>query len=299
MATRQKDPLKRLKRELQEYDFEATSGRPQGDKIRETLDEILDNNDGGELDDRQPPLELLAYTVNAILYPSFLPELIPDLIRLTTMIEFYRLELTEKASLLIDLNTFVELNKSSQVSSLTKRQRQYFQHLVDNREVLRQIFLNNISALCVLDLKRSWLANRDTDFWLLWTEYFSIFQEDYDSEGLVFESLSHPFHHKILPEEIAFLQDCASHLPEFMDATVRVAVEQADPGRVHIKIVPSSAVNSSYFLRQSIREMFQLQLFSEQFITDTLPPEVLDSLEYHLNFVLGAADQIKAVTKMG
>lgn len=164
---RHKDPLKWLKRELQKYDFEATSDRPQGDKIRgeldirtnccsphentyaEILDEILDNN-GGELDDRQPPLELLAYTFNTILYPSFLPQLIPDLIRLTTMIEFYRLELTEKASLLIGLNTFFELNEDSQVSSLTKHQRQYFQRLVDDRETLRQIFLINISALCVL-----------------------------------------------------------------------------------------------------------------------------------------------------
>ena len=166
------------------------------------------------------------------------------------MIEFYRLELTEKASLLIGLNTFFELNGNSQASSLTNNQREYFQHLVDGREALRQIFLTNISSLCVLvsyqnsnflicsaislsfikDLKRAWLASRDTDFWLLLSEYFSIFQEDYDSEGLKFETLSHPFHYKILPEEIAFLQESVSGLPEFMDETVRTAVEQASPG---------------------------------------------------------------------
>ncbi len=74
------------------------------------------------------------------------------------------------------------------------------------------------------------LASRDTDFWLLLSEYFSIFQEDYDSEGLEFEILSHPFHYKILPEEIAFLQESVSVLPEFMDETVRTAMEQANPG---------------------------------------------------------------------
>jgi len=271
-----KDPLEQLKRELQKYDFnepEATPDRAQGDKIRETLDKILDN-DGGELG-RQLPLKLLAYAFNTILYPSFLPELISDLIHLITMIEFYRLQLTEKASLLIGLNMFFELNRDSQVSSLTKRQRKYFQRLVDDRETLRQIFLTNVSTLCVLDLKRLWLANRDTDFWFHWSEYFSVFQEDHDPE-----KLSHPFHHKIQPKEIAFLQDSVSQLPEFMDATVRTAVEQASPG-------------------QSIQEMFQSTTFREQFISNTLPPEVLEALVYHRNVVLDAAEEIKAIQKMG
>lgn len=115
-----------------------------------TLDSILEKNDDRELDGHQVPLKLLAYTFNSILFPSFIPEMLPDLLQIITMIEFHRLRITQRAADLLELDTYLKMQPNSQTSGLAKSEQAYFRHLVHTQDDIRQIFLNNVLSCCVL-----------------------------------------------------------------------------------------------------------------------------------------------------
>ncbi|KAF8973167.1 hypothetical protein BDZ97DRAFT_1912740 [Flammula alnicola] len=253
------DILQDLKTELHKYDFEADPQGIQADKILNILDTALDR-DGERLQDRKPPLDVVVYALKSILFPSFLPELMSEFIHLFTMVEFYRLHATEKASTLLTWHTFYADDATPKVH-LTKDEEEYCSNLVETQEEIRNMFIDIIAECCLTDLARLWLANSNTKFWIRWNEYFSIFKR------VKREKLSHSFHYNMSPEEISTLHGSVNEFSNFMEAT------SIDTG------------------------MFESKPFRDQFPDPGMSPKVLHLIEYHLNYVQEAVQRLEAVVE--
>ncbi|KAF8200724.1 hypothetical protein BJ912DRAFT_578328 [Pholiota molesta] len=193
-----------------------------------------------------------------------------EFLHLFTMVEFYRLKITERASTLIAWDTFYGGQEDSSFS-LTAGQRKICERIEDAGKDYRKIYLIVISHCCIVDLKRLWLANSNTDFWIRWNEYFSILK------GGNSETISHTFHYKMTHKEHSVLHEAAYEVSEFMEATVRwMAGNQSARG-------------------QSIQDVFKSNVFQENFPTPELSSDVLDLIDYQLKSVQDAVHRVGTI----
>ncbi|PPQ89712.1 hypothetical protein CVT25_014113 [Psilocybe cyanescens] len=212
------DPMQQLIAKVREENLTnlEEKGPEDAKSIIEILDTVLSKNKEHS-HGQAPPLDIIIYALNNILHPTFLPDFMSDFLHLFTMIEFYRIWITEKAALAIEMNTFYKGTSDANIILLAQEEEDFLRSLIDSQEVYREIFMTIVEKCCTLDLKRLWLANSNVDFWVRWNEYLSIFNS---SNGAL---PSHSFHHKLSVDEIDQLRGVGLQVRDFMDTTVDAA----------------------------------------------------------------------------
>ena len=93
-----------------------------------------------------PPVAILIYAINDILYPNFLIEFIPEFLDLLTMVEFYRIQMTEEASKALAWNDFYKNTK--EVLTLKDEDEIFLNDLQDTQDDLRKIFMQIVDECC-------------------------------------------------------------------------------------------------------------------------------------------------------
>ena len=94
------------------------------------------------------PLVIFIYAIKNILYPKFLIELIPDFLDLLTMVEFYRIRVTEEASNTLAWNDFYKTHES--IRRLEVEDEGFLMHLQDTQEEMRKIFMQIVAECCLI-----------------------------------------------------------------------------------------------------------------------------------------------------
>ncbi|KIM45197.1 hypothetical protein M413DRAFT_441878 [Hebeloma cylindrosporum] len=252
------DPLARLSAELQAHEFSSDSEGNHAKKILGILDNALLHHEG-QLRDRIPPLDLVIYTLKTILYlPS--PQFLSELLHLVSIVEYYRTEVTQKASKALVFNTYYKENPDQPYQLLDEKTEEYYTHLTNTQDSLRKIFMEIVVECCVKDLKRLWIANSNTDFWVRWNEYFSIFTK---AEGT---KLSHSFHHDLSSEEISGLYEASCVMAGFMESTMCWAGNEGGRG-------------------QSIQATFDTSAFRDRFAQPELSERITNLVDYYISYV--------------
>ena len=93
-----------------------------------------------------PPVAILIYAINDILYPNFLIESIPEFLDLLTMVEFYRIQMTEEASKALAWNDFYKNTK--EVLTLEDEDENFLNDLQDTQDDMRRIFMQIVAECC-------------------------------------------------------------------------------------------------------------------------------------------------------
>ena len=94
------------------------------------------------------PISIFIYAINAILYPNFLIEFIPEFLDLLTMVEFYRIRVTEEAGNALAWNYFYKDVKDAR--TLEVEDEKFLSHLQDTRDVMREIFMQIVAECCFI-----------------------------------------------------------------------------------------------------------------------------------------------------
>jgi hypothetical protein len=94
------------------------------------------------------PIVIFIYAIKNILYPTFLIELIPDLLDLITMVEFYRIRLTEEASNALTWNEFYK--NTQDALTLKVEDEDFLNHLQDTQDEMRKIFMQIVAECCLI-----------------------------------------------------------------------------------------------------------------------------------------------------
>lgn len=112
------------------------------------LDVVLEKTDNST---KAPPLDVIVYALNGILYPTFLPELMSDFLHLFTMVEFYRIRVVEKAALAIEMNTYYHASSQADptLPLLTSEQENYLTRLIEKDPDMRKIYMVVITQCCL------------------------------------------------------------------------------------------------------------------------------------------------------
>lgn len=95
-----------------------------------------------------PPIVIFIYAINGILYPNFLIEFIPEFLDLLTMVEFYRIRVTEEASTALAWNDFYKDSKDAR--TLEAEDEKFLSHLQDTQDVMRKIFMQIVAECCFI-----------------------------------------------------------------------------------------------------------------------------------------------------
>jgi hypothetical protein len=95
-----------------------------------------------------PPIVIFIYGINDILYPNFLIDFIPEFLDLLTMIEFYRIRVTEEASNALAWNDFYKNAKD--VRTLEAEDEVFLRHLQDTQDDMRRIFMEIVAECCFI-----------------------------------------------------------------------------------------------------------------------------------------------------
>lgn len=96
------------------------------------------------------PLAVFIYAIKDILYPTFLIELIPDILDLLTMVEFYRLRATEEASKALTWNDYYKTAENTNAHTLEIEDELFFNHLQNTQEEMRKIFMQIVAECCLI-----------------------------------------------------------------------------------------------------------------------------------------------------
>ena len=94
------------------------------------------------------PIVIFIYAINNILYPDFLTEFIPEFLDLLTMVEFYRIRVTEEASSALAWNDFYK--KAKNARTLEDEDERFLNHLQDTQDVMRKIFMQIVAECCFI-----------------------------------------------------------------------------------------------------------------------------------------------------
>ena len=112
---------------------------------------ILDSallHHGGQLRDQIPPLDIVVFTLKSILY---LPgqKLVSELLHLVSMVEYHRIEVTQKASRALVFNTYYKQNPDPQYQLLDGKVEEFYTPLTDTQDTLRTMFMEIVVECCV------------------------------------------------------------------------------------------------------------------------------------------------------
>ena len=110
------------------------------------IDTLLASNEETAL--APVPIIVFIYAIKNILYPNFLIELIPDFLDLLTMVEFYRIRVTEEASNALAWNDFYKNTKDT--CTLEIEDEGFLSHLQDTQDVMRKIFMQIVAECCFI-----------------------------------------------------------------------------------------------------------------------------------------------------
>lgn len=94
------------------------------------------------------PIVIFIYAIKNILYPNFLIELIPDFLDLLTMVEFYRIRVTEEASNALIWNDYYKNTKDTR--TLDVEDENFLNHLQNTRNDMRKIFMQIVAECCFI-----------------------------------------------------------------------------------------------------------------------------------------------------
>ena len=94
------------------------------------------------------PIVIFIYAIKNILYPNFLIELIPDFLDLLTMVEFYRIRVTEEASNALAWNDFYKNAKDAR--TLEVEDEDFLSHLQETQDDMRKIFMQIVAECCFI-----------------------------------------------------------------------------------------------------------------------------------------------------
>ncbi|KAF9524018.1 hypothetical protein CPB83DRAFT_839263 [Crepidotus variabilis] len=177
-----------------------------------------------------PPLGLLVYAVKSILYPTVIYEQISDLVRLFTMIDFWRQRSMGEVKTAVIWDDYF-------ASSGDKGQMPYTQLTDDVRGILlghqedalgwRRIFMRIVCKCFTTHLQRLWLNQRGASFRKQWEVYFSIATKHfvpYDSDNQQPDGqkpsqavdLTHAFQYQLSVEDLDMLVESMQECREFM-----------------------------------------------------------------------------------
>ena len=111
------------------------------------IDILLANNEETALPPVLP-IVIFVYAIKNILYPDFLIELIPDLLDLLTMVEFYRIRMTEEASNALAWNDFYK--NAQDARTLEVEDENFLTHFQDTQDEMRKIFMQIVAECCLI-----------------------------------------------------------------------------------------------------------------------------------------------------
>ena len=94
------------------------------------------------------PIVIFIYAIKNILYPNFLIELIPDFLDLLTMVEFYRIRVTEEASDALTWNDFYKNTQGAR--TLEVEDEDFLYHFQDTKDEMRKIFMQIVAECCFI-----------------------------------------------------------------------------------------------------------------------------------------------------
>ena len=94
------------------------------------------------------PIVIFIYAIKNILYPNFLIELIPDFLDLLTMVEFYRIQVTEEASNALAWNDLYKNTKGAH--TLEVEDEDFLNRLQETQDVMRKIFMQIVAECCFI-----------------------------------------------------------------------------------------------------------------------------------------------------
>lgn len=168
------DPLKNLKAEIHKHDFTHDL---KGEHAKFILGELLGiivytynrlqclldlfdktlSSTEEQLEDRAPPLDIVIYALKSIIYPKFLPHLMSDFLRLFSMVEFYRIRVNKKVDDALVWNTYYKEHPTPGVPPLKEDDEAFFQHIVDNNEHMRKMFMRVVVTCCFIVSQVLWV----------------------------------------------------------------------------------------------------------------------------------------------
>jgi len=212
------------------------------------------------------PLAVFIYAIKNILYPTFLIELIPDFLDLLTMVEFYRIRVTEVASNALEWNDFYKSKKVTR--TLEVQDETFLNHLRDTQDEMRQIFMRIVAECCIIDLHRLWVTQSHTNFWIRWNRYFN-------TKGEKNTKLFASFHYRLSDADKDILRLSATHCATTMHSTLICAEDSRSTG-------------------QSIQDVFNTRSFQDQSMTNN-NQSLLDLINYHLNYVHEAVEKLQSL----
>ena len=90
----------------------------------------------------------MIYTLKRILYLPGL-QFISELLHLVSMVEYYRTEVTRKASEALVFNTYYKGKPNPQYQLLDAKVEEYYTHLTGTQDTLRKIFMEIVVECCI------------------------------------------------------------------------------------------------------------------------------------------------------
>ncbi|KAG6899425.1 hypothetical protein C0993_010392 [Termitomyces sp. T159_Od127] len=164
-----------------------------------------------------PPLEVVLYAINNILYPTFITRRLPHLLDLLATVEFYRKRTLASSHEATIWSEYYEVQDEKAVYRLSKEDEAYLKELELDNISMRNIYITLISECCQLDMHLLLVAKPPslTDFLVRFNEYFPHLNKHYDrkSPRLFWSDLS--------SEEVVQLSklgvDCCSRVQEIVN----------------------------------------------------------------------------------
>jgi hypothetical protein len=174
-----------------------------------------------------PPVELLVYAIHAILAPAPEYTQLPDLIRLLTMVEFWRIRAMSVVSAALVWQAYHQQVVSQTTILLDEQEESLFRDHENNDTTWRNIFIKLIATCISTHLLRLWLDldgnSSHTLFWVYWNEYFKPLENP--SQVLAQPDIVQPFHHRLSISDIDQLLASLNHFANF----IRPSIEPEDP----------------------------------------------------------------------
>ncbi|KAF5321662.1 hypothetical protein D9619_001709 [Psilocybe cf. subviscida] len=271
--------------ELNEYEFEAEPGAAYSEKLLVLLNKTLAMEP--ELGHEKPPLHFLLPTVKGILYPTFVSTLMLDFVRLMTMVEFHRLRVLDKAQTMDEWHIYCEDDDDPDIR-FDEQDLTHLREFVAGGPDLRDCFVRMLAQCFREDLERIWITGSNTQFWVRWDDYFSIFKWHRKDS-----SKAEPFHFKLSPDDVSQFRDAADHVIYFMEATTKYSIflkeqgNKATPEAIHRLAVDDK--NQTTELRDQLQAAVGPDLY----------PETLDIVEYYLDYISATLPTIYDILHRG
>ncbi|KAG5335752.1 hypothetical protein C0989_000464 [Termitomyces sp. Mn162] len=132
-----------------------------------------------------PPLQVVIYAINNILYPTLVTRRIPQLLDLLATVEFYRKRTLASSLEATIWNEYYEVQNENTVYRLSEEDGTYLKRLESDSISMRTMYITLVSECCQLDMYLLLTAKPPsmTDFLIRFNEYFPRLNKQHQSKS--------------------------------------------------------------------------------------------------------------------